>query len=379
MPRCFYTCFAILNYAMTTMYLDKLNRNSLCSESKLRSSLHGSCTVFPNYVCVLFSRVLESCRVGFRTKPFVAMDLPDESQWDETTCNLPVCQHPQCWEALRRIERGHPRILGSCKPPLDTEENLPVLTIVNISNSCLRTKKLAHRRLSRLTFIKTRSLLSRGSKFDSKFQGLRGMKDLPDKGLIDSTGRPPKLSVLNLNETQLPCSQDIKNMVVMWIPEKPETRVRGPAEMLPIVTRQYWKEKRKLSAMKNKSALDASGKQYTEIHLKTQEVVVPPPSPVYLFEQLSPETGPSLARFDMLPSDLLKDLLSDGEKTMLCPEMKAQLAKMKKHLPLEKSRPSSVISTKMFLSIHRLTLQRPGLRYPEHLRKLHYSLKIKGA
>lgn len=53
------------------------------------------------------------------------MNLPDESQWDETTCHLAVCQHPQCWAAIRRIERGHPRILSSsCKPPLNVEGEL---------------------------------------------------------------------------------------------------------------------------------------------------------------------------------------------------------------------------------------------------------------
>lgn len=53
------------------------------------------------------------------------MDLPDESQWDETTCNLAVCPHPQCWATIRRIERGHPRILGApCKTLLDVEGEL---------------------------------------------------------------------------------------------------------------------------------------------------------------------------------------------------------------------------------------------------------------
>ncbi|XP_023447939.2 uncharacterized protein C9orf43 homolog isoform X1 [Dasypus novemcinctus] len=307
------------------------------------------------------------------------MDLQDESQWDETTCNLAVCQHPQCWETIRRIERGHPRILGSCKPPPDTEEKLPVLTIVNISDSCLRAKRRAHGRLTGLTFTKTPSLLSRALKFDSRFQEFRGMKDLPDRGLmINHTDRPPKLSVLNLNETPLPYSQDIRNMVVVWIPEKPEKCVKIPAEMPPIVNSQDRKEKRTKSALKNKSALDPSGKQHKGIKLRTQEVVVPPPSPVHLFEELSQETVPFLAQFDMLPLDLLKDLLSEGEKTMLCPEMKAQLAVVKKYLPLERSRPSSAISTEMFLSIHRLTLQKPGLRYPKHLRKLHYNMKTEG-
>lgn len=74
---------------------------------------------------LLFLQRLESCKVCFCPKPFVTMDLPDDSQWDETTCDLAVCQHPQCWATIRRIERGHPRILGSpCKTSLDANGEL---------------------------------------------------------------------------------------------------------------------------------------------------------------------------------------------------------------------------------------------------------------
>ena len=135
------------------------------------------------------------------------MDLPDKSQWDETTCDLAVCQHPQCWATIRRIERGHPRLLdSSSKSLLDTEgelaspvssltkslncfylaplchvvcfllvwsglsDKLPVLTIVNIADSCLPAKRVIRRHhLPGFTFTKAHTLLS--SKFDSKFQG----------------------------------------------------------------------------------------------------------------------------------------------------------------------------------------------------------------
>lgn len=50
-------------------------------------------------------------------------------------------------------------------------------------------------------------------------------------------------------------------------------------------------------------------------------------------------------------------LLLDKGKTILYPEMQTQLAMMKKKPPLEKSRPDSAISAKMYLSVHRLTLQ----------------------
>ncbi|XP_049483734.1 uncharacterized protein C9orf43 homolog isoform X3 [Panthera uncia] len=225
------------------------------------------------------------------------MDLPDESQWDETTCKLAVCQHPQCWATIRRVERGHPRILGPpCKTALNNEDESPVLTIVNISDSCFRAKRLAHGHLSGFTFTKAPSLLCQGSKFDSKFQG-RPRKDLPDKDFTHYTDRSPKLSVLDLNETRLPSSQDVRNMVVVWIPEQPEKRA---------------------------------------------------------------------------------SLLPDEGKTRPSLEMKTQLAMMKKKLALEKSRPDSAISAKMFFSVHRLALQRPALRYPEHLKKLCSNLNTEG-
>ncbi|XP_035579672.1 uncharacterized protein C9orf43 homolog isoform X2 [Zalophus californianus] len=325
---------------------------------------------------------LESCKIGFCPKPFVAMDLPDESQWDETTCKLAICQHPQCWATIRRIERGHPRILGSpCKTTPNDEDKLPVLTIVNMADSCIRAKRHAHHHLSGLTFTKPPSLLCPGSKLDSKFRG-RPREDLPDKDLIDHPDRSPKvnhrlkkLSVLNLNETQLPSPQDVRNMVVIWIPEQPERHV-SPAEKKHILPSQDWMKKRTKSAGKDSFRY---GKQKTETQLGPPGMIVPPPpSPVHFFEQLNAESIPFWNQFDTLPRDLLKDLLPDEGKTMPSLEMKTQLAMMKKKAPLEKSRPDSAISAKMFLSIHRLTLQRPALRYPKHLKKLYYTPNIEG-
>ncbi|XP_027805234.1 uncharacterized protein C9orf43 homolog isoform X1 [Marmota flaviventris] len=296
------------------------------------------------------------------------MDWPDESQWDETTCNMAICQHPQCWAALRRIERGHPRILGSpCKTFLNIEEKLPVLTIVNISDSCLQAKRCAHQELSKFTFTKAHPLLSQCSKIDAKFQG-RHRKGLPDKRLISSAKRSSKLPVLNLNETKLPCPEGVRNMVVIWIPE-PEKNV-SLAKKTHTFPSQDGKEERKNSAVENKPPLDHSERKHTEMQLRFPDVIVPPPSPVHSFESI-----PGWSKFAMLPEDLLKDLLSDGGKTMPCPEMKIQLAMMKKKLPLEKNRPERALSSKMFLTIHRLTLQTPTLRYSEHLKKLHCNLQ----
>ncbi|XP_006142825.1 uncharacterized protein C9orf43 homolog [Tupaia chinensis] len=297
------------------------------------------------------------------------MDLPDESQWDETTCDMAVCQHPQCWATVRRIETGHPRILNPVsKTPVEAEDKLPALTIIDISDSCLQAKGLAGHLLSEFTFTKAHSLLCRYSKFGSRFQG-RPQKSLPNRSSIKHTNSPPKLSVLDLNETQLPSSNDVRDTIVLWIPEETEKHVR-PAEKKPIFSSPH---RRRLAL--NKFPLDPSGKQETEALLRTPGVMVPPPSPVLLFEQSGSQSTPLYAQLDMLPDDLLQDLLAGGGKMLPWPEMKIQLAMMKKSLPLAKTRPESALSSKMFLSVRRLTLQTPALRYPGRLRKAQYKPK----
>ncbi|KAM8802398.1 uncharacterized protein C9orf43 homolog [Rhynchonycteris naso] len=307
------------------------------------------------------------------------MGLPDESQWDETTCKSAVCQHPQCWATIRRIERGHPRILGSPCKTLDVNEKPPVLTVVNISDSCFLAKRCPRHHLPRFTLTKPHSSLSRGAKFDFKFPG-RPWKDLPEKDFPNRSSKVShklkKLPVLNLNETPLPCPQDVRNMVVVWIPKEQEKQV-DPAKK-SIFPSQDGKKKRNASTVKYKSSLFPSGKQDSESQLGTPRLIVPPPTPVDMSEQLSSEFLPFWDQFDTVPQFLLNDLLSDEGKTMPCLEVKTQLSIKKKTPPLEKSRPDSAISAQMGLSIHHLTLQRPTLRYPEHLKKLYYNLKMEG-
>lgn len=201
----------------------------------------------------------------------------------------------------------------------------------------------------------------------------RPRKKLPGKDLINCTDRSFKLPVLNLNDTPLPCPQDVGNMVVVWIPKEPEDHV-GPAEK-HIVPSQDRRRKRKTPRVKDKSSLVLSRKQDLEAQLQAQGIIVPPPSPAHFFEQLNSEFPPFWNQSDMLPRYLLNDLLSDEERTAPCLEMQTQLAMMRKKPPLENSRPDSAISSKMFLSVHRLTLQRPSLKYPEHIKRLYCNLK----
>ncbi|XP_051043827.1 uncharacterized protein C9orf43 homolog [Phodopus roborovskii] len=298
------------------------------------------------------------------------MNLPNDNQWDETICSSAMCQHPQCWASLRRIERGHPRILdSSSKFPREIEDKLPTLTIVNIMDTCLWTKnRVVHRQSSEFTFPKERHLLSK----PAPRCHYRSRKVLYDKG-VTSHSRPPKLSVLNLNEAKLPFSEDVRNMVVTWVPEDTEKNMSSVGKTAAF-SRWPGKKRKKLRE-KTKPSLYFSGRQYAVTHSTSPGVIVPPPSPVHLFGQLNSEGIPLWTQVGMLPQDLLKECILAHEKTMTCPEVKIELAKMRQNLPLEKTRPDSAISSKMYLTVHRLTLQRPSLRYPEHLRKLQYSLK----
>ncbi|XP_015853680.1 uncharacterized protein C9orf43 homolog isoform X1 [Peromyscus maniculatus bairdii] len=288
-----------------------------------------------------------------------SMNLPNEDQWDETTCGSAVCQHPQCWTSLRRIERGHPRILdSSSKSSREVEDKLPSLTIVNIMDTCLWSKqRVVQRPRSEFTFPKERSLLWKPT---CRRHG-RSPKALRDKG-VTSLSSPPTLSVLNLNEAKLPFSEDVGNLVVTWVPEETEKNIS-------------WPGKRKKPREKAKPSLYFSGRQYASTYSRSPGVIVPPPSPVHFFDPLSSQVIPLWAQVDMLPRDLLEECFLAHEKTMTRPEVKIELTKMRKNLPTEKSRPDSAISPKMYLTIHRITLQRPSLRYPEHLRKLQYNLK----
>ncbi|VFV41427.1 Hypothetical predicted protein [Lynx pardinus] len=152
-------------------------------------------------------------------------------------------------------------------------------------------------------------------------------------------------------------------MVVVWIPEQPEKRASQDGRMNCVAKDHFLYRKQK-----------------TETQLGPPRMNVPPPLPVHIFEQLTSESIPFWNQFDLepLPQDLLKNLLPDEGKTRPSLEMKTQLAMMKKKLALEKSRPDSAISAKMFLSVHRLALQRPALRYPEHLKKLCSNLNTEG-
>ncbi|XP_069868194.1 uncharacterized protein C9orf43-like isoform X2 [Dipodomys merriami] len=291
----------------------------------------------------------------------MVMNLPDESQWDETTCDQAVCQHPQCWASIRRVERGHPRIMGAPgKSPLEAREKLPVLTIMNMSDSSLQTKRLANQQLSHFPYRKTS--LSPGSKL--KYKRSSRPQRLPNKNEMNQI-KFPKLSILNFNGTELPYSETARNMVVVWIPKDVEKKESSDEKA-------FWQrmKAKKKSPKESRPPRHLSGSQYTSTGSKVPGAMVPPSSSVHMLEKLISETTSDSAQLDGLSQDLLKEsLLPDVDRDVPCSEMKIQLAMMKDNLPLKKARPGSAISSKMFLTIHGLTLHRRSWQQPEYLMK----------
>ncbi|XP_043913824.1 uncharacterized protein C9orf43 homolog [Protopterus annectens] len=64
----------------------------------------------------------------------------DLDSLDETTCNMVVCQHPSCWESIRRLYRGCPRFFSmnrnfSSEDTSENEDGLPTLKITDLTSS----------------------------------------------------------------------------------------------------------------------------------------------------------------------------------------------------------------------------------------------------
>ncbi|XP_051787809.1 uncharacterized protein LOC114657074 isoform X2 [Erpetoichthys calabaricus] len=77
-------------------------------------------------------------RRNLRVRSCAMMKSPGERIVDETCCFLALCQHPSCWEAMRRIERGAPRYKTPKAAHQELKEAkgdpLPTLKILNIGN-----------------------------------------------------------------------------------------------------------------------------------------------------------------------------------------------------------------------------------------------------
>nr|XP_020821155.1 uncharacterized protein C9orf43 homolog isoform X2 [Phascolarctos cinereus] len=343
--------------------------------------------------------------IGFCCKSVINIRLPDVSEWDETTCPHLVCQHPQCWATVRRLQRGHPRILQPIsRAPKKSEDGLPTLKIVDLSlpDSSILAKRIT----DSVPFFKHPTSLIGDSKFELDLQsslegphllGLKSLRGFHGQGVAQKSRKPVKLPVLNLNATHLPKCPDGRNLVMVWIPneqvkrKKPDQNYRTnlfrlspdkksfvPLKISKIIPCQEWISKRE-SQKKKKSTEIPTGGQPCSSQLMHRWLKVPPPSPDT--PPSYPESLPSCTF--TFPKRSVMSSLSDEEKTI---SKMDQLDRISEENLFHEGHGFMLSKTKMILAVHRINLQSPVLRYPANIRELHSrvakatpKLKRKGA
>ncbi|XP_068925690.1 uncharacterized protein C9orf43 homolog [Petaurus breviceps papuanus] len=341
------------------------------------------------FILTLKSRfpMANDLEVGFCYKSVISTSLPDVSQLDETTCPQLVCQHPQCWETVRRLQRGHPRILQPIsRAPKKSEDELPTLKVIDISlpDSSILAKRIT----DSVPLFKHPSSLTGDSKFDSDLPcsleephllGLRSLRGFRDQGFYQKPQKPAKLPVLNLNATHLPKCLDGRNLVMVWIPNKqvipkkpdqkhrtdlsPDKKSFVPLKISKITPCQEWSSKR-AAQKKKKSTEVPTGGQPCSTQLKHRWLRVPPPSPVTPLSYLE-----SLSSWGCtFPKRSLMSPLSDEEKTI---SRMDQLDRISEETLFQKGHLFTSSKTKMILAVHRISLQSPVLRYPANITELH--------
>ncbi|XP_013921769.1 PREDICTED: uncharacterized protein C9orf43 homolog [Thamnophis sirtalis] len=172
------------------------------------------------------------------------------AQWDETICNMIACQHPPCWESMRRIESGHPHLLlkNVVRPGKDSpasEGKLPTLKIVDLplhyprreQFKCLgsfefNSKTISSSKEARNCFSK--SILNNDwippisvlSSEKNHFPGLNSRMESQSLHFppisLTSSRQPEKMQVTDLSEfvvqrlgSQAPCG----STVFRWVPD----------------------------------------------------------------------------------------------------------------------------------------------------------------
>ncbi|XP_056396435.1 uncharacterized protein C9orf43 homolog [Hyla sarda] len=138
---------------------------------------------------------------------------------DETICKRPVCQHPQCWVTMRRIEQGHPRLRPPTarRPPQD-EGGLPILSVSTLPASGVLHRGSDSPHLSEgasSTTVCTSAATCSMEKFF--FPGVNSYREIlaPSRssGSSFSSWKPRKVEILR------PSFQDAKRDVTMvWVP-----------------------------------------------------------------------------------------------------------------------------------------------------------------
>ncbi|XP_062815529.1 uncharacterized protein C9orf43 homolog isoform X2 [Anolis carolinensis] len=182
----------------------------------------------------------------------------DAEHWDETICDMMPCQHPLCWEALRRIESGNPRIaLGPPPSPErespDCEGELPTLKIVDLPLNCPRRQRItcskSYGSVSKtVSHMKdTRSYFSNSATNDTwmppvsvmssernHFPGLNSRVDSHTPHLspisFDCWRQVEQIQVMDISELTaqgLDCQLPYGNLIVQWIPPKWPSRLQS--------------------------------------------------------------------------------------------------------------------------------------------------------
>uniref|UniRef100_A0A8C8STA6 Uncharacterized protein n=1 Tax=Pelusios castaneus TaxID=367368 RepID=A0A8C8STA6_9SAUR len=193
----------------------------------------------------------------------------DVSQWDETICDMAVCQHPQCWDTIRRIEQGHPRIHLRNSDSLnaasaETKDELPTLKIINFPSNCSLQGRIRCSNCNRTisTFTGLESSFSASSLYDTSvndfsdrnsdvsserthFPGLNSVVEshtIPQRERsFTYLNKVGNLQVMDLSEAVAPKQYycpDGGNLTVKWVPnihrksQRPE--VEAVTELKPV-------------------------------------------------------------------------------------------------------------------------------------------------
>nr|XP_025044866.1 uncharacterized protein C9orf43 homolog isoform X6 [Pelodiscus sinensis] len=171
------------------------------------------------------------------------------SQWDETICDMAVCQHPQCWDTIRRIEQGQPRIRlrnfdTLCRvSSSESKDELPSLKIVNFPSNCSPQERIrcsnCNRTISSLAALETSfspslyetsvyDFFERNSEVSlerTHFPGLNSVAEsrvMPQREMsFTYLNKVGNLQVIELSEAAAPKQDyypDSGNLIVKWIP-----------------------------------------------------------------------------------------------------------------------------------------------------------------
>ncbi|XP_077162157.1 uncharacterized protein C9orf43 homolog isoform X2 [Paroedura picta] len=192
----------------------------------------------------------------------------DINQWDETICNMIACQHPPCWEAMQRIEKGQPRTLIKNFNVIERrfpeiEDELPTLKIFNLPLNYSYRRRIKHARSSSSiisikdssnyptsptmieAFVPPISVLSSER---NPFPGLNSRVETHTPYYtpvsLTSLKQVEKIQVTDLSELVAPklgYQPTYGNLIVRWIPdirhkllqsERPSARTRTPAQRM---------------------------------------------------------------------------------------------------------------------------------------------------